>query len=432
MLRILQYFYFSQKFGPQVVMIFTLLKDLPFFFFVFAVFMFAYGIFSQALLRPNSSLSWMTLYEISFTPFFAIYGQFDNMTTQMADLCWNVTETPSDEVSCADIVVTTFVLSGYLLFAVTLLMNLLIAMMNSRYDREVDGTTTAKWLLNRNSILGEYVQKSWLVPPLIFLSHVAVFILFVWMKCHTRAVDSQCRRDFKKTQLEGLNKKLDFTEKSAVDDYFSAQNQTMIEVVKTLLKAKNQSSGRTQNANLINDGVPQEEQNSVIDRVNSFQTSRIKKNRGINDSEEGMQIEIFPDTTMQLSSDDRQVLEDIRKEMESRLFRKQEEGTQKLLNAIADLKKEIRKLDRRQRSSHFSVEREEPVLWTENLIEIISLFTIVFNTIFVSSHIHPENSEGTQIIFHEHGIWFIPDTARNRTHNLFRPKCAPIRLDSEL
>ena len=45
MLRILQYFYISQKFGPHVVMIFTLLEDLQFFFFVFAVFMFAYGIF---------------------------------------------------------------------------------------------------------------------------------------------------------------------------------------------------------------------------------------------------------------------------------------------------------------------------------------------------------------------------------------------------
>ena len=29
---------------------------------------------------------------------------------------------------------------------------------------------------------------------------------------------------------------------------------------------------------------------------------------------------------------------------------------------------------------------------------------------------------------YEHGIWYISDTARNRTHNLFRPKCAPIPL----
>ena len=48
-----------------------------------------------------------------------------------------------------------------------------------------------------------------------------------------------------------------------------------------------------------------------------------------------------------------------------------------------------------------------------------------FNTIFVSSHMYPENPEST---LYEHGIWYISDTARNRTHNLFRPKCAPIPL----
>ena len=144
MLRILQYFYFSQKFGPQVVMIFTLLEDLPFFFFVFAVFMLAYGIFAQALLQPNSPLSWMTLYEITFTPYYAIYGQFADLDTQLKDLCGNATAASPEETSCADTVVMVFVFSAYMLFAIILLINLLIAIMNSRYDKEIDGTTRAR------------------------------------------------------------------------------------------------------------------------------------------------------------------------------------------------------------------------------------------------------------------------------------------------
>ena len=45
-----------------------------------------------------------------------------------------------------------------------------------------------------------------------------------------------------------------------------------------------------------------------------------------------------------------------------------------------------------------------------------------FNTIFVSSHMHPENPEGTQVIVGSMNMGYISDTARNQTHNLFRPK----------
>ena len=54
--------------------------------------------------------------------------------------------------------------------------------------------------------------------------------------------------------------------------------------------------------------------------------------------------------------------------------------------------------------------------------------SVFLNTIFVSSHMYPENPEGTQVIVGSMNLEFISDTARNRTHNLFRPKCAPIPL----
>ena len=52
----------------------------------------------------------------------------------------------------------------------------------------------------------------------------------------------------------------------------------------------------------------------------------------------------------------------------------------------------------------------------------------VFNIIFVSSHMYPENPEGTQVIVGSMNMGYISDIARNRTHNPFRPKCAPIPL----
>ena len=53
---------------------------------------------------------------------------------------------------------------------------------------------------------------------------------------------------------------------------------------------------------------------------------------------------------------------------------------------------------------------------------------VFLNTIFVSSHMYPENPEGTQVIVGSMNMGYISDTARNRTHNLFRPKREPIPL----
>ena len=63
-------------------------------------------------------------------------------------------------------------------------------------------------------------------------------------------------------------------------------------------------------------------------------------------------------------------------------------------------------------------------------LSVVSFFYFLFffNTIFVSSHMYPENPEGTQVIVGSMNMGYISDTARNRTHNLFRPKREPIPL----
>ena len=51
-----------------------------------------------------------------------------------------------------------------------------------------------------------------------------------------------------------------------------------------------------------------------------------------------------------------------------------------------------------------------------------------FYTIFVSSHMYSENLEGTRVIVGSMNMGYISDTARNRTHNMFRPRREPIPL----
>ena len=61
-------------------------------------------------------------------------------------------------------------------------------------------------------------------------------------------------------------------------------------------------------------------------------------------------------------------------------------------------------------------------------IQAVCRTTFFLNTIFVSSHLYPENPEGTQVIVGSMNTGYISDTARNQTHNLFRPKREPIPL----
>ena len=55
---------------------------------------------------------------------------------------------------------------------------------------------------------------------------------------------------------------------------------------------------------------------------------------------------------------------------------------------------------------------------------------LFFNTIFVSSHMCPENPEGTQVIVGSMNMGYdiYPTLPGIRTHCLFHPKCLPISL----
>ena len=72
--------------------------------------------------------------------------------------------------------------------------------------------------------------------------------------------------------------------------------------------------------------------------------------------------------------------------------------------------------------------RREISKWKCRQRLVVSLCRFFLNTIFVSSHMYPENHEGTQVIVGSLNMGYISDTARNRTHNLFCPKREPIPL----
>ena len=183
-LRILQFFYFTTTYGPEVVILFGMLKDLPFFFFVFGVFLFAYGIPAHALLYPKYSLNGDTLLKVISSPYFAVYGQYDDLGNLLTGDCVYDNQTSFGYVS-AKPRYSLFVLllfSVYLLISGILLINLLIAILNSTYNKE-ESSSERKWMLNETKILKEFIQKSCLVPPFVILSHISCLVIFVAKSC---------------------------------------------------------------------------------------------------------------------------------------------------------------------------------------------------------------------------------------------------------
>ena len=63
-----------------------------------------------------------------------------------------------------------------------------------------------------------------------------------------------------------------------------------------------------------------------------------------------------------------------------------------------------------------------------NLLFINALQYIFKHNFCVEPYVYPENPERTQVIVGPMNMGYISDTARNRTHNLFRPKREPIPL----
>ena len=63
-----------------------------------------------------------------------------------------------------------------------------------------------------------------------------------------------------------------------------------------------------------------------------------------------------------------------------------------------------------------------------HLKKLIDNMAAIFNTIFVSNHMYPAVFRRDPSNRSSRNMGYIAYTARNRTHNLFRPKREPIPL----
>ncbi|XP_026835812.1 transient receptor potential cation channel trpm isoform X3 [Drosophila erecta] len=227
-LRILNILGVNKYLGPLVTMMGKMVKNMIYFVVLLAVVLMSFGVSRQAILYPNKQPTWSLIKEVTFQPYFMLYGE-----VFAGDIDPPCGEDPSQPGCVTGHWVTPITMSMYLLIANILLINLLIAVFNNIFN-EVNSVSHQVWMFQRFTVVMEYQQKPVLPPPFIALCHFYSLLKY----CVRKAKGLEVQRDnglklfLEKDDLERL---YDF-EEECVEGFFHEQeiilNQSTDERVK--------------------------------------------------------------------------------------------------------------------------------------------------------------------------------------------------------
>ncbi|KPU76304.1 uncharacterized protein Dana_GF11877, isoform B [Drosophila ananassae] len=227
-LRILNILGVNKYLGPLVTMMGKMVKNMIYFVVLLAVVLMSFGVSRQAILFPDKQPTWGLIKEVTFQPYFMLYGE-----VFAGDIDPPCGENPSQPSCVTGHWVTPITMSMYLLIANILLINLLIAVFNNIFN-EVNSVSHQVWMFQRFTVVMEYQQKPVLPPPFIFLCHFYSLLKY----CVRKAKGLEVQRDnglklfLEKDDLERL---YDF-EEECVEGFFHEQeiilNQSTDERVK--------------------------------------------------------------------------------------------------------------------------------------------------------------------------------------------------------
>ncbi|XP_065782561.1 transient receptor potential cation channel subfamily M member 4 isoform X2 [Muntiacus reevesi] len=186
-LRLLHIFTVNKQLGPKIVIVSKMVKDVFFFLFFLGVWLVAYGVATEGLLRPQDRSLPNILRRVFYRPYLQIFGQIPQGEMDVALMehgncslehgSWGYPEgTLSGRcVSLYANWLVVLLLVVFLLVANILLLNLLIAMFSHTFGK-VQGNSDLYWKAQRYSLIREFHSRPALAPPLIFISHVRSLI----------------------------------------------------------------------------------------------------------------------------------------------------------------------------------------------------------------------------------------------------------------
>jgi len=169
-IRAMRYFAYSQTMGPKVNMMIQMVEDIIVFCVLLILILLGYGVAAIAVQEPTRGWDDSLFMEIMFRPAFQMYGE-----TFLDQIHEDSTCVGPDFISCTFYSkLSVVLLMFYLLIANILLVNLLIAMMSSRYE-QVAEESMEYWSLEYTKMLEEFRVKFPLPAPLCVVFNVARF-----------------------------------------------------------------------------------------------------------------------------------------------------------------------------------------------------------------------------------------------------------------
>ncbi|XP_050404614.1 transient receptor potential cation channel subfamily M member-like 2 isoform X2 [Patella vulgata] len=199
-IRVLYIFLGSVQLGPQLVMIGRMVtQDLLPFVLIILIFVVAYAISSEALLYPNSKLSWKLLYHLLRKAYWQIYGELFLEDIEGESQCTNDPNLYDDydQLRCPTEVgkyIAPVLLAIYIFLINVLLLNLLIAMFSSTITAIKDDSYP-HWGYQRYERVTEYETRPILPPPFIFFEHLYRLIVCIHPVDCKNKVDQEPKKD---------------------------------------------------------------------------------------------------------------------------------------------------------------------------------------------------------------------------------------------
>ncbi|XP_012589143.1 PREDICTED: transient receptor potential cation channel subfamily M member 4 [Condylura cristata] len=186
-LRLLHIFTVNKQLGPKIVIVNKMMKDVFFFLFFLGVWLVAYGVATEGLLRPRDRELPSILRRVFYRPYLQIFGQIPQEEMDVvlmkhvncsSDYGFWAQPVGPQAGACVSLYANWLVvllLIVFLLVANILLLNLLIAMFSHTFGK-VQGNSDLYWKAQRYSLIREFHSRPALAPPLIFISHVRLLL----------------------------------------------------------------------------------------------------------------------------------------------------------------------------------------------------------------------------------------------------------------
>ncbi|XP_063728788.1 transient receptor potential cation channel subfamily M member-like 2 [Symsagittifera roscoffensis] len=189
-MRVLNIFTINRKLGPLVTIILTMIPELLRFFFIWILFMLAFGVIVKSVSEPKryGEVSFVNMLQIVDMSYWQTYGELFLEDLQDDEKLTNCTKHYDDGSGlqpCPFLPeASLFFTAIYMIIGNILLMNLLIALFTSIYE-QVNEKSLTDWKNKRLDVIVEYHTRPPIPPPFSIIYHL--FLLLRW-KSHMQEV----------------------------------------------------------------------------------------------------------------------------------------------------------------------------------------------------------------------------------------------------